>query len=224
MSIVWYSERHDVAVIHIHKTGGLSLQAALVGAIPDLQTLAELPHAHHRLEELFGYLEARGKDPLATTVVAGVCHPAAHAVSIYEFWRSPKTDNEAHLGLVALTRQLDFPDFLEKVLIRDQFAESLLVDDELPPNVHLVHRERLAEETSAFLEGVMGHRVDVALPHLNRTRHGPVAGYFEEHDVLERLRRSYEWTFSQGLYRLDDLPSELPTSRWSRVLPGRLFR
>ncbi len=56
-----YSETHRLAFIHIHKTGGLSLRAALVGSIPDLREVPELPETHHTLTEFFSVLSAGGR-------------------------------------------------------------------------------------------------------------------------------------------------------------------
>ncbi len=121
-------------------------------------------------------------------------------MSIYEFWRSKKTDHERHLAHVELTRRLSFPDFLDQVLVRDQFAEALLVDNELPANVTILRRESLALDTSKFLSDVMERPIRAKVKHVNRTKHAPVRSYYDT-ATIEALRGSYEWTFATGFYQ-----------------------
>jgi hypothetical protein len=206
---VLYSPSRGVAFLHIHKTGGESLRHVLQSAIPDLSHMPELPEAHHPLPALFRALEDRGEDPSNCRVVTTVCHPKAHAVSVYEYWRSDRIPPEdRRLPHVARTRELDFSGFLTEVLVRDQFAEHLLVDGEVPPNVTILRRESLASGAADFLARALGRRrVRVDMPRLNRTEHAPVESYFDR-ESTERLIDSYDWTFGSGLYDPAVLPEE----------------
>lgn len=218
-----YSPSHRLAFLHIHKCGGLSLRAALLDTVDDLADLDELPGPHHKLHELFAVLRARDIDPSTVTVVTSVCHPAAHAVSIYEFWRSARSDSEADQPHIARTRRLDFGEFLEQVLNYDGIERALAVDGVIPPNVTVLRRERLAEQTEAFLRDQLGRRTKPAVPHANRTPHAPVASYYDD-ETTARLRRSYAWTFATGLYDPDVIADdELPAPSWQHRL-RRLVR
>lgn len=217
-----YSPSARVAFLHIHKTGGESLRLALQRLLPDLAHLPELPGAHHRIDELFDALSQRGQDPLATRVVTTICHPKLHAVSIYEYWRSDRIPAEEQaLPHVALTRELGFGDFLDRVLVRDQFEEHLVLGGEVPPNVTILRRESLAAGAAAFLSDVTGRPVEVAVPHVNRTRHAPATTYFDD-DTTARLVRSYRWTFDAGYYEPDRVPVEPTGPATGRGLLARL--
>ena len=203
-----YSADHRVAVVHIHKTAGMSTIEALRAALPDLAHLPELPEAHYPVTELFRILRDRGEDPLDTRVVTVVCHPMAHAVSIYEYWRSSKIPHrDRQLPHVARTRRLSFPDFLEQVLTEDQFAQHLLVDGTVPSNVTILRRELLAHGVRDFVRDVTGDDHDVDVHVRNRTEHRPVTDYVDEH-TLRLIEASYDWTFASGLYRPDVIPEE----------------
>jgi len=203
-----YSADHRVAFVHIHKTAGMSTIEALRAALPDLAHLPELPEAHYTVTELFRILRDRGEDPLDTRVVTVVCHPMAHAVSIYEYWRSSKIPHrDRQLPHVARTRRLSFPDFLEQVLTEDQFAQHLLVDGTVPSNVTILRRESLAHGVRDFVRDVTGDDHDVDVHVRNQTEHRPVTDYVDEH-TLRLIEASYGWTFASGLYRPDVIPEE----------------
>lgn len=217
-----FSQRTQVAFLHIHKTGGQSVMRALRETIPDMAEMPELPDAHYTIGELFEVFEQRGIDPLETTVVAAICHPLAHAVSIYEYWRSERIPPEDRLlPTVAAARRLDFEGFLDEVLIEDQFAQRLLHDGEMPGNVRLLHRERLGAETTAMLREVLGRRVQVEMARMNRTSHAPVRSYATP-GVIERITRDYAWTFERGFYIPDVVPDDEVTT--TRPLLSRVLR
>lgn len=223
-----YSESRRLAFLHIHKCGGLSLRAALLETVDDLTDLTELPGPHHKLHELFPVIESRGIDPATITVVTSVCHPAAHAVSIYEFWRSPRSDGESDQPHIALTRRLEFPEFLAQVLTYDGIERALAVEGVIPPNVTVLRRERLAEQTRDFVREELGRSTRLTVPHANRTPHAPVESYYHDDETMERLKASYAWTFAMGLYDPDVIPAEGTGDAgvWSRlrVRAGQLGR
>ena len=219
-----YSESRRLAFLHIHKCGGLSLRAALLDTIDDLVDLPELPGPHHKLHELFPVLDARGTDPATVTVVTSVCHPAAHAVSVYEFWRSARSDGAAHQPHIALARRLEFGEFLDQVLTYDGIERALAVDGVIPANVVVLRRERLAEQTRDFLRDELGRRTRLVVPHANRTPHAPVASYYDD-ATMARLQRSYAWTFATGLYDAEAIPDEQAGGRTTLTpVLGRLAR
>jgi len=203
-----YSADHRVAFVHIHKTAGMSTIEALRAAMPDLAHLPELPAAHYPMTDLFRVLRERGEDPFDTRVVTVVCHPMAHAVSIYEYWRSAKIPRrDRQLPHVARTRRLSFPDFLEQVLTEDQFAQHLLVDGTVPDNVTILRRESLSRDVRHFVRDVTGDDHDIDVYVRNQTEHRPVTDYVDEH-TLRWIEASYDWTFASGLYRPDVIPEE----------------
>lgn len=203
---MFYSADHRVAFVHIHKTAGVSTTEALRAAMPDLAQLPELPGAHYPVTELFRVLRDRGEDPFDTRVVTVVCHPMAHAVSIYEYWRSAKIPHrDRQLPHVARTRRLSFPAFLEQVLTEDQFAQHLLVDGTMPSNVTILRRESLSQDVREFVRDVTGEDHDIDVHVRNRTEHRPVTDYADEH-TQRQIETSYDWTFASGLYRPDVIP------------------
>ncbi|HWO74226.1 MAG TPA: hypothetical protein VNN21_11790, partial [Dehalococcoidia bacterium] len=64
-----YSPKHNLAFLHIHKTGGTSFRDFLHRAIPDVQEMPELPGPHYTISEVFAALQRRSEDPLKWTIL-----------------------------------------------------------------------------------------------------------------------------------------------------------
>lgn len=214
-----YSPSTRIAFLHVHKTGGESLRVVLQRHLPDLCELPGLPGAHHPLATVHETLEREGVDPSSLRFLATICHPMSHAVSIYHYWRSDRIPTaEQALPHVALTRQLDFHDFLRQVLVRDQFEENLVVEGALPDNVTLLRRESLRSDTERALGALLGERVTVDMPRINRSSHAGPQHYFDE-AATQALARSYRWTFEHGWYDIGEVPpDESPLSRRDRIV------
>lgn len=194
-----YAERSKLAFVHIHKTGGVSFRRYLLKNVRDLSELPELPGRHHTLAELHAALRARGTDPGEVQVLTVLRDPLAHAVSVYEFWRSDRLPQEERdLPYVALTRQLSFRDFLFQVLVTDQYGEMLLVDGEVPAQVHVLKLESLADDAPALLRE-LGFKPRGTLGHHNVTPHPPYLQYYDA-ECEAQVRRTYRWCYEAGYY------------------------
>jgi hypothetical protein len=194
-----YAPRSKLAFVHIHKTGGLSFRRYLLKNVRDLAELPELPGPHYPLAELYGVLRGRGVDPCRVAVLTVLRDPLAHAVSVYEFWRSdrlPQADRE--LPVVALTRRLSFRDFLFQVLVGDPFGKVLLVDGALPANVHVLRLETLSEEGPRMLRR-LGFKPRGEIGHENATPHPRYLQYYDD-ECKAQVRRAYRWCYEAGYY------------------------
>ena len=198
---VLYSERRNLAFVHIHKTGGISLREFLRKRIRGMLEMPDLPDAHYTVAQLFDALRKRGSDPRDVRVITILRNPYAHALSIYTFWNSDAiTPHERELPTVSYARTHSFRDFLFNVLINDQYAPALLVDGELPSNVHVVKLESLAEDAQRVLHDELGLVRRVKVGKRNASDHGPYLDYYDP-DMLAHVRNVYSWCFDAGFYR-----------------------
>lgn len=197
---VLYSDRHKLAFVHIHKTGGISLREFLRKKIKGMAEMHELPEAHYSVKQLFTALENRGTDPKDARVITILRNPYAHALSIYTFWNSDAiTLPERQLPTVSYARTHSFRDFLFNVLIEDQYAPALLVNGELPFNVFVVKLESLADDAHRVLHDELGLVRKVKVGKRNASEHGPYLQYYEP-DMLAHVRKVYSWCFEAGYY------------------------
>ena len=195
-----YSERHNLAFLHIHKTGGVSLREFLRKRIRGMREMPELPEPHYSVAQLFGALEKRGKDPQEARVITILRNPYAHALSIYTFWNSNAiTLPERELPTVSYARSHSFRDFLFNVLIEDQYAPALLINNELPGNVRPVKLESLQDDAQRVLHDELGLVRKVNVGKRNASEHGPYLEYYEP-DMLAHVRNVYSWCFDAGYY------------------------
>jgi hypothetical protein len=197
---VLYSESRNLAFVHIHKKGGISLREFLRKRIRGMREMPELPAAHYRVADLFDALERRGSNPSDVRVLTILRNPYAHALSVYSFWNSDAiTLPERELPTVSYARSHSFRDFLFNVLIEDQYAPALLVNGELPHNVFVVKLENLAEDAQRVLHDELGLVRKVKVGKRNVSDHGPYLDYYEP-DMLAHVRRVYSWCFDAGYY------------------------
>lgn len=200
LSAVLYSERHNLAFVHIHKTGGISLREFLRKRIRGMKEMSELPDAHYSVSQLYEALQNRGSDPADVRIITILRNPYAHALSIYTFWNSDAiTLPERQLPTVSYARSHSFRDFLFNVLINDQYAPALLVNNELPFKLFVVKLETLAEDAQRVLHDELGLVRKVKVGRRNASDHGPYLEYYEP-DMLAHVRRVYSWCFDAGYY------------------------
>jgi hypothetical protein len=165
-----------------------------------MEEMAELLDPHATVTDLFSTLQKRGQNPYDTRIMTILRNPFAHALSIYQFWRSDiLTDEEKELAYVKITRRLSFPEFLKNLIVEDPFARALLVDNRIPRNVNIIKLETFVTDTHRILNEQLQLNVDVNLPHYNATKHGPVMGYYDQ-ESRALIRRVYQWCFDQGFY------------------------
>ena len=195
-----YSERHNLAFIHIHKTGGVSLREFLRKHVRGMKEMAELPDPHCSVSRFFEVLEKRGKNPSDARVLTILRNPYAHALSVYTFWNSDAiTLPERQLPTVSYARSHSFRDFLFNVMIEDQYAPALLVKNELPFNVFVVKLETLHEDAQRILHDELNLVRNVRISQRNSSDHGPFLEYYEP-DMLAHVRKIYAWCFDAGYY------------------------
>ncbi len=190
-----YSEKLDLAFIHLPKTGGVSFRAFLEENFPDMKDLPELPDTHHTMTELFDVLRQRGQDPDDTTILTIIRHPFAQVASQYAYWRSDLlSDEDAALPKVRAARELPFEEFVNAWVREDLYARHLLVNGELPNNVHLIRLDHIREDTERIFTKVFGLHLEVSLPHLNRSPDYSLAELYTP-DIEARVRNAYKWYF-----------------------------
>jgi hypothetical protein len=106
---------------------------------------------------------------------------------------------------VHLSRQLDFPEFLQASSSSgrgnhlSRLSKYYFLDGEMPPNLRILRFERLADEVRGALSG-LGIESDAVFPWLNRSDHGPYVDYYNplsERLVYEQSR----WIFERGYYQ-----------------------
>src|ERR1700733_187384 len=118
-------------------------------------------------------------------------------VSIYHFWRQ---SGDPALPAVQLAKRLSFADFVvEFVAInpgRRALRNALYVNNELPPNVHMIRLEKWREDLDR-LNYPWGPRFQ--LPHLNASEHEPAITYHDGR-TIELIRQRYGWIYDAGLY------------------------
>ncbi len=191
-----YSEKLDLAFVHIAKTGGVSFRAFLQERFPDMCDLPELPSPHHTVTELFDMLQKRGRDPLETKIVTLIRHPFAQIVSQYTYWKSDDLISEAERALphVIDARRMTFPEFVGACVIEDQYATMLLIDNKLPENVNIIRLEHLQRDTERVFNRELGLNIEVCIPHLNRSSEMPFADIYTD-EAKKIVRYVYKWYF-----------------------------
>jgi hypothetical protein len=200
LGAVLYSERRNLAFLHIHKTGGVSLREFLRKRIRGMKEMPDLPEAHYSISQFNEALAKRGKDPSEARVITILRNPYAHALSIYTFWNSDAiTMPERRLPTVSYARSHSFRDFLFNVLIEDQYAPALLINNELPFNLFIVKLETLQEDAQRVLHDELNLVRKVKVGKRNASEHGPYLEYYEP-DMLAHVRKVYSWCFEAGYY------------------------
>ncbi len=195
-----YSERHKLAFVHIHKTGGVSLREFLRKRIREMKEMPELPEAHYSVAQVFDAIANRGGEPDDVRVITILRNPYAHALSIYTFWNSDAiTFAERELPTVSYARSHSFRDFLFNVLISDQYAPALLVNGDLPANVYVVKLENLADDAQRVLCDELHLVRKVKVAKRNGSEHGPYLEYYTP-ETLAQVRKVYDWCFQAGYY------------------------
>lgn len=190
-----YSEKLDLAFVHIPKTGGISYRAFLRKNFPDMKDMPELPGPHHTVSELFQTLRKRGRKPSEVTILTLIRHPFAQVASQYRFWRSDSLSAaDAALPHVRGARQMSFEEFVRNWIRKDLFAKMLFVRGKLPANVHCVRLENVRQDTERILNAVYGLHVIARIPHLNRSPEYCHSELYTS-SIEARVRKTYKWYF-----------------------------
>lgn len=191
-----YSEKHNLAFIHVPKTGGVSFRRFLQTNIPDMTDLAELPGPHHTVAELFSFLRKRGQAPADTRIVTLARDPFALVKSHYTYWRSnPLSQEDLQLPHVIGARTMTFPDFVRTWVKQDLYHVALVVDRRLPVNVEFIRLERLFSDVDFLFNEVFRLNIGANIPHLNGSSQR-ITGDLYDDETRSKVRRLYQWFFN----------------------------
>lgn len=195
-----YSEKSNLAFVHIHKTGGLSFREFLERTFPDMREMPELPGPHHNVSDLLPALRRRGIEPETAKILTVIRNPFAHVVSIYHYWRSDLiSEQESQLSYIQFARRATFPEFVLALIQHDPYLEALSIEGQIPPNVFVLTLEKLKDDAERVLKEQLGVNASIDIPHLNRTEHAPYMEFYDE-ELQRHIRTVYRWCFEAGYY------------------------
>jgi hypothetical protein len=190
-----YFPSPNLAFFHLHKTGGVSFKHALRTLFPECIELDPWPH--HAMPYYFGKLRELRVQPEKVEILTLIRDPLDHIVSIYHYWRQWGNPDEPK---VQAAKTLPFPEFVVYHVGNNPggrgFQRPLCVDDQLPPNVHILRLENWRADLDR-LNYPWGPQLQ--LPHLNSTEHGPAATYHTA-ETIRLIRQRYEWIYQSGFY------------------------
>jgi len=185
-------DKHKAAYLHINKTAGTSIKQHLANIVGP-ENIRQMGPTHGPLATTGRFLGGRLND---YDILVSIRNPLARLMSIYLFRKTRfKEGDESSTTQAAYELPLK-QWFIE--VVRDSqrltdlsITDSVLIDGELPENVHTVAVETINRDLSRFCKGVLGINTKQRPPHLNKTKYARdhYTKYFDD----ELLAAVYEW-------------------------------
>lgn len=185
-------DKFKVAYLHINKTGGTSITGYLTELAGE-KNVKQMGPTHGPLAPNLRFLGNRFND---YNILISIRNPFARVISIYLFRKTRYQDGD----ISETTRKAyEMPLaewFMEIIKDSDRLTdlsitESMLVNGELPDNVHVIALETINKDMYNFCKNILKLKKFKDVPHLNKTN------FYKNHYtkwLTEELRESiYEW-------------------------------
>jgi hypothetical protein len=216
---------YQLLFLHVPKTGGMSLTAHLLKVLPrplyysvpdghydatDRGIIHVPGYRHENLVEAKEVVARYGFDiarfPL---ILAAIRNPYALEVSRYSYLQKGRTWDAGHNQRLAM--EADFETFAVNSFDHAHPIETYFeLDGWIPPNLHVLRCEQLAEDLQDALEWV-GLKGEKTLGRENESRHEAYECYYTR-AAEEAVYQRYRWVFERGFYSRMD-PGAIPFVR-----------
>lgn len=186
-------DKFKVAYLHINKTAGTSIKAYLTDLAGGPKNVKQMGSTHGPLAASTRILCNRFN---GYNILVSIRNPLARLMSIYLFRRTRYIEGDQSPTTKA-AYDMPLKQWFMKVVRESQrltdlsITDSVLLDGELPPNVHVVAMETLNKDFSKFCEDVLKIKTNKRLPHLNKTNYG--REYYTKYFDDELTQAVYEW-------------------------------
>ena len=163
-------DRLELAYLHINKTAGTSIKKFLEDLAGPGQ-MRQMGPTHGPLAPTIRFMGQRFYD---YKILVSIRNPRARLVSIYLFRKTRYEQGDVSPATEA-AHKYPFKQWFLKVarhsdrLTDLSITDSVLVDGELPKNVHVVAVETLNQDLYRFCRDELGIKTNVEIPHLNKT-------------------------------------------------------
>ena len=164
-------DKFKMAYLHINKTAGTSIRGYFQEhAGPE--NVKQMGPTHGPLAPNIRFMGNRFHD---YDILTSIRNPMARVVSMYAFRRKRWSEGDKSKTTKAAARMSIKKWFAEDVSVSDRLTDlsitdSILVNGELPPNVHTVAVETLQNDMFKFCRNVLKWHKIKPVPHLNKTQ------------------------------------------------------
>lgn len=202
-----YFKKHNLAFFHIPKTGGTSFRKFLKRYLGEWEWIGRV--TNH--EPLFIKKDVMSSELFnSINIVTIIRNPIAAVVSYYTPLYSTSLSKGGKLRSHVIKKfphleeiyGLSFNEFVDWYINSDMiysYDEYLLVDGEIPDNVHIIKLETLKEDVNKILNEELKLNVNVnTIPRSNKST---VKKPTIDQPSLDKIIERYAWVFDNDFYR-----------------------
>lgn len=185
-------DKLQLAYLHINKTAGTSIRGYFEN-LAGTENIKQMGPAHGPLAPSIRFLGNRFYD---YNILVSIRNPMARIVSIYAFRRKRYEEGD-HSKTTETAYRMNIKKWFNEVVVPSErltdlsITDSILVNGELLPNVHVVAVETIQKDMYLFCKNVLKLDKIKEVPHLNKTQFA--LKHYNEWIDKELKEAIYKW-------------------------------